>query len=181
MQKEKKGFGVIEVVLVIVIVGLLGVIGWMLYDKQQDHTDSTANSAQQVEQSETVPAVVELQYTLDNAVGDINKTLASQSCDGSGAGQVVKADFNVVDGTAPFDYQGGKSIINNDLTFAFTQYGCGSQGSVGLLKKTDAGWVLVSENARIYPLCTEVRGQGFPVSVVDKCYADDNAADPEAI
>lgn len=121
-------------------------------------------------------------YTFDDAVAGINKALLEKGCSGSGISEAISKDaFKEVDDSTPYSYQGGVSKINTDLSYAFVQYGCGSQGSVALLKKIDNEWMLVSEDARVYPMCDSVRGQGFPISVIDMCYPDDRAAEPVAI
>lgn len=181
MKRNEKGFGAVEVLLLVVTIGLLGVVGWMFFSKQQEskgNDNKTVDSTQQAAKEETKPTTENPPYTIDSAVADINKVLSTESCNGKGIGQVAKVDFTQVDNSAQFKYQGGKSIINNDLTYAFTQYGCGSQGSVGLLKRVDGGWKLISEDARIHPLCEKVRGQGFPSAIIDKCYVDNKATDP---
>lgn len=195
MKKNNKGLLSVEMMLFIVIIGLIGVVGWAFISRQNvSKTDnsntsvSSTKSAKQVSteqqtasQAKTMPTANQPPYTLDNAVADINKTLASSSCRGGGNGQVVKTDFVQADNSMKFAYQGGKSFINNDLTYAYAQYGCGSQGTIGFLSKKGASWVLVNESARIYPICADIRGQGFPASIIDKCYVDDNAVDPVKI
>lgn len=188
MRKNEQGFGVVEILMIIVIIGLMIAVGWLFFDRQgnkQTDNTTTTNQPQQTqeeskkdEKAQTGSVAKVLSYTLDDAVNDINKTLSSESCRGGGTGQVVKSDFKVVDDSAQFNYQGGKSIISNDFTYAYTQYGCGTQGSVGILKKIGDNWRLVSEDAMIYPMCAKVRGHGFPASVIDKCFADENAIDP---
>jgi hypothetical protein len=119
---------------------------------------------------------------LDDAVTGINKTLLAEGCNGSGIGSPLAENmFKQVADSDKFEYQGGMSKINDGLSYAYVQYGCGSQGDVALLKKTGDTWKLVNEDARVYPMCDIVRGQGFPISIVDKCYVDNRATDPVAI
>jgi hypothetical protein len=121
-------------------------------------------------------------YTIDDAVAGINKTLLENGCSGAGvSSDIAKDSFEEVEDSDQYSYQGGVSRINKKLSHAYVQYGCGSQGSGALLKKTDDAWALVSEDARVYPMCASIRGQGFPTSVVDKCYVDDRATEPVAI
>lgn len=102
----------------------------------QVQAKNAATNSQQTEKAQDAQKIEDKpQYTLDNAITDINKVLASSGCSGKGGVQAEKADFVQVDNSAQFNYQGGKSLINNELTYAYTQYGCGTSGSVGLLKK----------------------------------------------
>lgn len=184
MRKNEKGFSIVEILLIVVVVGLIVAVGWLFFEKQKDAStgENAATNSQQTEKAQDAQKIEDKsQYTLDNAITDINKVLASSGCSGKGGVQVEKADFVQVDNSAQFNYQGGKSLINNELTYAYTQYGCGTSGSVGLLKKADTGWTLVSEDARTYPMCATVRGQGFPTAIIDKCYPNDSSTEPVAI
>lgn len=119
-------------------------------------------------------------YTLQAAIDDISTVIAHEGCAGAGAPN-TEITFEQVPEKGTFKYVGGKSFINEGLTHAYVQYGCGSQGAGSLLRYTDRTWKLLNEDARIYPMCSVVRGQDFPTTVVDKCYANDRAADPEPI
>jgi len=49
MDKNQKGFGIVEILIIIVIVGLIGTVGWLVYDRQKSkdtETPSTTNTSQ---------------------------------------------------------------------------------------------------------------------------------------
>jgi hypothetical protein len=168
------------VIIIILVVALLGALGFVLY-QNLSNKDSANKVSTETTQSEGGPysAIETPAYSFNDALTGINKTLLEEGCNGSGVSQPIAGDmFKQVDDSAPYTYQGGQSKINTGLTYAFVQYGCGSQGSVALLKKTNNEWKLVSEGTREYPLCDSVKGHGFPVSIIDKCYSDDRATEP---
>lgn len=117
-------------------------------------------------------------YTLNNAVGGINSALAADTCDGKAS--VRQEDFIQVKDTDPFEYHGGKSLIDQHFDFAYVQYGCGSQGSVALMKRLGESWKIISSDARVYPMCAAIRNEQFPLAIVDKCY-EAGSTDPTAI
>jgi hypothetical protein len=171
-------FAVILIVLVVSIAGSLGFIFWQNSAKpdnvtQNNKTDQTKGST---------PSAIKDSDTLNNAVTDINTVLSGQVCGNQGeATDLGENNFIIVADTQTFNYQGGKSFISERLDYAYVQYGCGSQGSGALLKRADDAWRLISNDARAYPICEAVRGEGFPMSIVDKCYEDDRATEPVAI
>lgn len=178
----------IIMILVVAILGLLGYVFWQnfIFHKsvvttaKVDASTSTATNVSEATSGAQVVAQTPA-YTLDDAVAGINLTLSTQACDGKYSATLSKGGFKQVSNTEAFKYQGGVSIINNDFTYTYVQYGCSSSGEVSLLKRVDNTWKLISKDARIYPMCDLVRDQGFPISVVDKCYVDNNATDPVAI
>jgi hypothetical protein len=177
-SQNGSAFVVIIIILVVAIVGALGFVVWQNYIKQ----DNVMQSSKTDQSKEPNSIVVKDSYTFNDAVTDINTVLSKQVCGSQGPTIVLnESDFSKVDDTQAFDYQGGKSFINEELNYAYVQYGCGSQGSVALLKRIDDAWKLISDDARVYPMCEVVRGEGFPISIVDKCYEDDRAAEPVAI
>lgn len=170
---------VIIIILVVALLGALGVIFYQNFINKDTTTQDFMVGTQSVEDDSDSPIET---YTFDNAVTDINKTLLEKGCGGSGMSSAIATDtFKEVDDSTQYTYQRGVSKINAGLSYAFVQYGCGSQGSVALLKKTNDEWILVSEDARMYPMCDSIRGQGFPSSIIDKCYIDDRATEPVAI
>lgn len=172
---------VIIIVLVVALIGALGYIFWQNFISKGSNTEHTTVTTESLEDSSdsTFKSSV---YTFDDAVAGINKVLLEKGCSGSGMSEAISKDtFKEVDDSTPYSYQGGVSKINTDLSYAFVQYGCGSQGSVALLKKINDEWILASEDAREYPMCESVRGQGFPASIIDKCYTDDRSTEPVAI
>jgi type II secretory pathway pseudopilin PulG len=172
---------VIIVILVIALLGTLGFVFWQNFINKDSATQDSTTNTQSAEDGLDSTAKTSV-YTFDNAVTGINKTLLKKGCNGSGVSNALATDaFQEVDDSAQYTYQGGMSKINTGLSYAFVQYGCGSQGSVALLKKTNDEWILVSEDARIYPMCASIRGQGFTISIIDKCYIDDQATEPVAI
>lgn len=50
MQKNEKGFGVVEILLVIVIIGLIIAVGWLFFDKQRDNKPKDSNATNMVSQ-----------------------------------------------------------------------------------------------------------------------------------
>lgn len=169
---------------IILVVALLGILGFMFYqnfinkDLVKEGLTEITRSVENSPDSTTQSPV----YTLDDAVKGISETLLEKGCGGSGASSAIAKDmFEEVDDSAPYTYRGGLSKINTGLSYAFVQYGCGSQGSIALLKKIDNEWVLISDDARVYPMCERVSGQGLPTSIIDRCYIDDRATEPVAI
>ncbi len=59
MRKNKKGFGVVEIILIIVVIGLIVAVGWLFFDRQKDKaSDSeTATTNQQTEKQKTDTSV----------------------------------------------------------------------------------------------------------------------------
>jgi len=172
---------VIIIILILALLGTLGFIFWQNYINKDLANQNSTTGIQSVE-DDSVSTYQAALYTLDDAVAGINKTLLESGCSDSGVSNaILKNAFKQVSDSDPYTYQGGASKINTGLSYAFVQYGCGSQGSVALLKKANDTWILISEDARGYPMCEIVRGQSFPVSIVEKCYVDDRATDPVAI
>lgn len=171
--EKQSGNAFIIVIIGVIIVAVLGFIFWQNFVKQAPKTQTTTSDNQATSQKPT---------TLDGTVAGINKTLLAQACSGRGLSKAVdKSAFKQVSDSDQFSYESGTSLINTEFTYAYVQYGCGTQGSDALLEKSGDTWKLVSEDARIYPMCDTIRGQGFPSSIVDKCYVDDKSADPVAI
>jgi len=54
MNKNQKGFSVVEILIVIVVVGLIGTVGWLVYDRQQSKstTTTTPDTTQVTEQKQ---------------------------------------------------------------------------------------------------------------------------------
>lgn len=172
---------VIIVLLVIALISTLGIVFYQNFINKDSSTKDSARDTQLVEDDKNVPSETP-KYTLDSAVSGINEALAKNGCSGNGMSRTITKDaFEEVEDSIPYSYKAGVSKINAGLSYAFVQYGCGSHGSVALLKKPNDEWVLVSEDARIHPMCENVRGQGFPISIIDKCYVDDHATEPVAI
>lgn len=44
MNKNQKGFSVVEVLVVVIIVGLIGAVGWLVYDRQKEPQDAAQNN-----------------------------------------------------------------------------------------------------------------------------------------
>jgi hypothetical protein len=171
-------FAVILIILVVAIAGLLGFIFWQNSAKQDNVTQNSTTD----QDKESAPSAIKDPYTLNNAVADINTVLSRRVCGNqSEATNLEQSNFIIVADAQTFNYQGGKSFINEGLDYAYVQYGCGSQGSIALLKRTDDTWRLISNDARVYPMCEDVRGEGFPISIVDKCYEDDHATEPVGV
>jgi hypothetical protein len=171
-------FAVILIVLVVAIAGALGFVFW----QNNSNRDSVMHDSKTDQVKEPAPIVVKDSYTLNNAITDINMVLSEQVCGNHGeATDLNESDFIITADTQTFGYQAGKSFINEKFNYTYVQYGCGSQGSIALLKRTNDTWKLISDDARVYPMCDAVRGEGFPTSIVDKCYQDDRAIDPMAI
>lgn len=173
---------VVTIILVVVLLGALGLIFYQNFTNKESAKEDSATTTQSSVEDGSDSTIETSIYTFEDAVDGINKTLLEKGCGGSGVSSAIPQDtFKEVDDSASYVYQGGLSKINTGLSYAFVQYGCGPQGSVALLKKTNNEWILVSEDARIYPICDSVRGQGFPASIIDKCYIDDRAVEPVAI
>jgi len=170
----------IVVILVIVLLSTIGFIFYQNFIKKDSSSQTPANSQSAQDDSNRVtetPAA-----TLKDAVAGINEVILAKGCASFGTATPIASNtFKEVSDSEQFVYNGGISRINIKFTYAYVQYGCGSQGEGGFLKKMDGKWMLVSESARIYPLCNSVRDQGFPASIIDKCYIDDKAADPVKI
>lgn len=177
-SQNGSAFAVIIIVLVVATVSALGFIFWQSNIKH----DNVAQDSKTNQANKTAPIIEKESYVLTEAVKEINTVLSTQVCGFQGsATDLNESDFIKVSDTNIFSYQGGKSFIDEKFKYAYVQYGCGSQGSVALLKRTDDNWKLISDDARIYPMCEAVRGEGFPVSIVDKCYEDNRATEPVAI
>lgn len=175
--------GSMHVVIVVVLVVIIGVLGFAFYQNfvNKDSANQNPTTVDESGENESNSPSMTPVYTLNNAITGINKTLAEKGC-GSGVKNVISSDaFSEVEDNAQYSYQGGISKVNKGLSYAFAQYGCGSQGSTALLKKVNDEWVLVSEDARTYPMCSVIRGQGFPGSIVDKCYENDRSTEPVTI
>jgi type II secretory pathway pseudopilin PulG len=169
---------IIITVIILVILGALGFIFWNNFiNKHQVATKAGSSSQDIKDSSEKARGTSDVQpYTLSAAVEGINSTLSKNVC--SGEASVKQGDFIQVKDTDPFKYQGGKSLIDQQFNFAYVQYGCGSQGSVALMKRIDGNWKIISDDARIYPMCETVRNEKFPTAIVDKCYETNRSADP---
>lgn len=168
------------IVVIVMAVLLLGALGYVVVDKRINGGGSEAggNDAP-VESSRNEEAKVKTadKYSLKNAASEINTVLASRLC-GNGLIEITAEDFTVADEKETFEYEDGKSRIDPSLSFAYVQYGCGSQGGVALMKRNKGQWALVSSDLRMYPLCGSVRDRGFPASVIDKCYENTGAKQP---
>jgi hypothetical protein len=172
------------IIVIILVVALFGALGFVLYQNFINEDLANKDSKETIQSTKGSPdsAIETPTYTFDDALAGINRTLLEKGCGGSGVSEaIVKDTIKEVDDFASYTYQGGLSKINTGLSYAFVQYGCGSQGSVALLKKTNNEWTLVSEEAREHPMCDNVRGQEFPASIIDKCYTDNRATEPVAI
>jgi hypothetical protein len=185
IHNSQKQTGSAHIVIVIILVlALLSALGFVLYQHFTNKDSANKDSSETTQSAEggLDSAIEAPPYTFDDALTGINKTLLVKGCSGSGVSEAITKDmFKEVDDSESYTYQGGLSKINSGLSYAFVQYGCGSQGSVALLKKTNDEWTLVSEDARVYPMCDNVKGQGFPASIIDKCYTDNLATEPVAI
>lgn len=185
IKNSSKQTGDVHVtVIVILLIAILGALGYVFYEsfiKESPVTEVSKTKTLSAQDSSKSDAEAPT-YTLDDAVTGISKILEEAACEGSGMKTPLATDsFKEVKDSDQFHYQGGMNRINTSFSYAYTQYGCGSQGSVALLKKVGDTWKIVSEDARIYPMCDKVRGQGFPSSIVDKCYVDDRATEPTAL
>lgn len=158
---------------------------WQNFIHKTDDTAKTSSTSTNTTDDSATQSTKESStatYTLGDAALDISKVLKTQGCSGKGYSDgMVASSFNQVADTDSFQYVGGKSIINTSLTYAYVQYGCGSGGEVGLMKRESGAWKLVGEDARIYPMCSVIEGQGFPQSIVNKCYVNDTDTEPTAV
>lgn len=176
---KQKGSAEIIIAIIVFLAILVGVgfAAWNSFASKSADTSTTENTktATGKQNKKDEPT-----YTFENAVNDINSLLAQEGCDGSGVKTAVDSKvFKQVADTDPYEYQGGVSRINSRLTHALVQYGCGSQGSVALMKKDASNtWTLISEDARSYPMCAAVRGHEFPSGIIDKCYETDDSSEP---
>lgn len=178
LSQNGSTFAVILIILVVAIAGTLGSIFWRNSAKQ----DNVIQNGKASQAKESAPSVIKNPYTLNSAVADINTVLSEHVCGNQGeATDLEEGNFTIVVDTQTFNYQRGRSFINERLDYTYVQYGCGSQGSVALLKRNDGIWKLISNDARVYPMCEAVRSEGFPMSIVDKCYEDDRATEPVVI
>jgi hypothetical protein len=166
---------IIIVILVIALLGTLGFIFWQNISSKDEGSISTKTSSD-TEVQETPKSSA---YSLSDAVQGINATLKGNVC--SGKAQVKEDDFVQVKDTDSFEYRGGKTIINDQFTYAYVQYGCGSQGSIALMKRGQVDWKIVSEDVRIYPRCETIAGENFPSAIVDKCYDTNTSTEPRDI
>lgn len=53
MNKNQKGFSVIEILVVIVVIGLIGTVGWLVYDRQKTPKQSTTTQQSATNQDKT--------------------------------------------------------------------------------------------------------------------------------
>lgn len=187
MMNIKKQSGnahvLVVIVLIVVILGLLGFIFWQNFiHKSTDTSKVTTQSTASVStgKSSATPDTTTTVYTLVDAAKDISTVLKTQACGGKGYSDgLTETNFQVVADTNAFQYEGGKSIIDTSFTYAYVQYGCGMSGEIGLMKR-EGSWKLVGEDARIYPMCSVIKGQDFPRSIVDKCYVNDTDTEATA-
>ncbi len=183
MKPQQLGFAH-AFLIVGLLVALSGTVGFIFWQNISHDNASPSNATDDVRPSESEPIMIPetTVYTVDTAVADINTLLSKVGCDGSGLMKdVPSSTFEEVSDSTPFTYKAGQSKIDVGLSYAYVQYGCGSQGSVALFKKVDNTWNLISEDARIYPLCDSITGQDFPKAIIDKCYIDERAIEPVMI
>ena len=167
------------VIIVILIIVLLGALGFAFWQNFSSKSEPGSNPAKIASDDSAQEASRPTPYALSNAVRDINATLKESVC--SGNAQVKEDDFIQVKDTDGFEYQGGKTIIDQQFNYAYVQYGCGSQGGVALMKRVQTDWKIVSEDARIYPMCEAIEGESFPSAIVDKCYDTTVSTEPRNI
>lgn len=183
-QSNQRGsiYVVVTICLVIALVFALGWIFWQNFIQktavQKDTDIVTVDKSPTPAKSGAASPV----YTQADAMAGINSAMASKACGGSGA-TVNPSDFETVDATSPFDYQGGKNAITKDLTYAYVQYGCsGGNGDTGVLKRNGTNWSFIYvDEASIYPLCSEISGASIPQYLLDKCYQNSNSTEPTQI
>lgn len=53
IDKNQKGFGVVEILLVIVVIGLIVAVGWLFFDRQQSKTNDNATTSNSSKTSTT--------------------------------------------------------------------------------------------------------------------------------
>jgi cytoskeletal protein RodZ len=160
----------IVVLLVLALLGALGFIFWQNFINKEPVKTQTQDVSKNTE-STTTPST----YTLKDAITGINSTLSQKACTGAGA-QIASGDVKKAEDSDKYVYVGGQSVVDSSYSYAYLQYGCGSSGSGAWMKRTDKTWSTVDVSASIYPLCANIRGQGFPGSVVAKCYPDSNGS-----
>lgn len=168
---------VLIVGLIVALIGALGFIFWQNFIHQESPRKEVEVIRSTSESGGEKGAAQ--QYTLNDAVTGINAVLKTAACSGSGA-VTDEGAYRTVQTTDPYVYEGGKSTIDATYTYAYVQYGCGSSGSSAFMKRESGEWKLIEETAVVYPTCENIRGQGFPSSVVEQCVPR-GAVNPVAI
>lgn len=174
MKQQGSAHAFIIIGLIFVIIGLLSFMFWQNFIYEETTKTSEAAPDSKVSDSQSEEKADETDYSFQDAVDDIRKIVSNEACNGSGT---TDESIDLV-GIADDAMFTGKNVVNNGLTHSYVTYGCGSQGVVALLKKEADSWKLLNEDARVYPMCDVVRGEGFPSSVVDMCYENDSASEP---
>lgn len=168
---------VLIVGLIVALIGALGFIFWQNFIHQESPRKEVEVIRSTSESGEEYGAA---QYTLNEAVTGINAVLnKTAACSGSGAA-TDEGTYRTVQTTDPYVYEGGKSTIDATYTYAYLQDGCGLSGSGAFMKRESGEWKLIEETAIVYPTCENIRGQGFPSSVVEQCVPR-GAVNPVAI
>lgn len=176
---HQKGFAhaFLIIGLVVALIGALGFVFWQNFIYKEPVVTKTEVVEVEKDDSKSENIVQEPAYSFQDAIEEIQKVVSAEGCIGSGASD-DSFSFTQVSDEGKFT---GKNVVNEKLTHAYMAYGCGSQGVSALLKKEGSSWMLLNEDARIYHMCKVVRGQGFPSSVVDKCYENDRSTEPARI
>lgn len=87
MNKNDKGFSVVEVLLVLAVIAIIGLLGWAFFNRQATNNTSDTNTGNSASVEATLPAVNskdDLQAAEDavNAI-DVDKSIDASDIDAS--------------------------------------------------------------------------------------------------
>ncbi|MBW3568885.1 prepilin-type N-terminal cleavage/methylation domain-containing protein [Candidatus Parcubacteria bacterium] len=74
MNKNQKGFGIVEILLSLVVLGVLGFVIWTFYQKQNDGNSSSSNNSNGQAQPENQAPQINESKDLQKAENYLNNT-----------------------------------------------------------------------------------------------------------
>lgn len=192
MNKNEKGFGVVEIVLILVIVTVIGFVGFMIYNNHKATTPETTKTSTSNTPETTTPTnntnatpvtsfvnIIQddesvTQSTPDRIAKTSDQIGVLNALHGrcKGDSNYVTVNHVVFDDNTNYKQEGNYAYINANVCDNIVKNldELVGSGTSNYLHKNSSGTWIFDTMTQEDPVCTDIDGLGYPSSIISKCF-----------
>lgn len=170
---------VIVGILVAVLIGAGGVFLWKNTSKEPVTAQPEVVATIESDTDEHLKNTGETPQLTDSDIQSMSKAITAFRT-GCTLTPTKLSDFVEADPSQEYYTEGQRSTeyqksakIDKNIKFANVMFGCGSQGSVAVMKKQNDSWILLAESATVWVQCDDIDGTNVPVEIMPLCWESD--------